>query len=48
MSGASTDVAYLTTALKMPRAREAAGSLAEAARTQGWDYLEFLARVLSE
>lgn len=48
MSGAATDVAYLTQALKMPRAREAAGSLAETARSQGWDYLEFLARVLSE
>lgn len=48
MSGASTDVAYLTRALKMPRAREVAPSLAETARTEGWDYLEFLAKVLSE
>lgn len=48
MSGAATDVAYLTTALKMPRARQAAPLLAETARTGGWDYLEFLAKVLSE
>jgi DNA replication protein DnaC len=48
MSGASTDVAYLTRALKMPRALEVAAPLAEAARTEGWDYLEFLARVLSD
>jgi DNA replication protein DnaC len=48
MSGASTDVAYLARALKMPRALEVAAPLAEAARTEGWDYLEFLARVLSD
>ncbi len=48
MSGASTDVAYLTRALKMPRAKEVAASLAEAAGAEGWDYLEFLAKVLSE
>ena len=48
MSGASTDVAYLTRALKMPRAREVASSLADTAREEGWDYLEFLGRVLSE
>jgi DNA replication protein DnaC len=48
MSGASTDVAYLTRALKMPRAREVASSLAETARDESWDYLEFLAKLLSE
>ena len=48
MSGASTDVAYLTRALKMPRAREVAPLLADTARTEGWDYTEFLAKVLSE
>ncbi|MEE9298697.1 MAG: IS21-like element helper ATPase IstB [Acidimicrobiia bacterium] len=48
MSGASSDVAYLTRALKMPRAREAAASLAETARAEAWDYLEFLAKVLFE
>lgn len=48
MSGVSTDVAYLTGALKMPRAREVAASLAETARVEGWDYTEFLAKVLTE
>ncbi len=48
MSGAATDVAYLTRALKMPRAREVALSLADTARDEHWDYLEFLARLLSE
>ncbi len=48
MSGATTDVAYLTRALKMPRTREVALSLADTARSEGWDYLEFLAKVLSE
>ena len=48
MTGASTDVAYLTRALKMPRAREVASSLAATARDESWDYLEFLAKLLSE
>ena len=48
MTGASTDVAYLTRALKMPRAREVASSLADTARDESWDYLEFLAKLLSE
>ena len=48
MSGASTEVAYLTRALKMPRARELAPIFAERARSQGWDYEEFLAKVLAE
>ncbi len=48
MSGVITDVAYLTRALKMPRARQVAASLAETARAEGWDYTEFLAKVLTE
>jgi DNA replication protein DnaC len=48
MSGAATEVAFLTRALKMPRAREVAASLADQARDQGWDYQEFLAKVLAE
>jgi DNA replication protein DnaC len=48
VSGEATEVAYLTRALKMPRARELAPGLAETARAEGWDYLEFLAKVLSE
>jgi len=48
MSGVATEVAYLTGALKMPRARDVAGVLASQARAEGWDYQEFLARVLAE
>lgn len=48
MSGAATEVAFLTRALKMPRAREVASSLADQAREHGWDYQEFLAKVLAE
>jgi DNA replication protein DnaC len=48
VSGAATDVAFLTRALKMPRAREVASSLADQARDEGWDYQEFLAKVLAE
>ena len=48
MSGDATDVAYLTRALKMPRARDLAPSLAATARAEGWDHLEFLAKVLAE
>jgi len=48
MSGTATEVAYLTRALKMPRIRELASPLADTARTEGWDYLEFLAKVLAE
>lgn len=48
MSGDATEVAYLTRALKMPRARELAPSLADTARAEGWDYLEFLGKLLAE
>jgi DNA replication protein DnaC len=48
MSGSATDVAYLTRALKMPRIRQLASSMADTARNEGWDYLEFLAKVLAE
>lgn len=44
----ATDVAYLTRALKMPRARQVAQSLADTAAIEGWDYTEFLAKVLAE
>ena len=47
-ASAVTEVAYLTRALKMPRARQTAEPLAEAARNEGWDYLEYLARVLGD
>jgi len=45
---ATADVAYLTRALKMPRARQVADSIADQARSEGWDYPEYLAKVLSE
>ena len=48
MTSSTTDVAYLTRALKMPRIRELASLLADTARDEGWDYLEFLAKVLTE
>ena len=48
MSPVTADVAYLTRALKMPRARQVAASLADTARDEGWDYTEFLAKVLAE
>lgn len=48
MSSASTDVAYLARALKMPRVRELADPMADTARDESWDYLEFLAKVLAE
>ena len=48
MTGITADVAYLTRALKMPRARQVALSLADTARDEGWDYTEFLAKVLAE
>ena len=48
MSGAATDVAFLTRALKMPRTQAVAASFAESARQEGWDYLEFLSRILAE
>jgi len=44
----SSDVAYLSRALKAPRVREVASRLAERAREEGWDYEAYLAAVLAE
>ena len=44
----SSDVVYLSRALKAPRVREVASRLAERAREEGWDYEAYLAAVLSE
>jgi hypothetical protein len=44
----SSDVAYLSRALKAPRVREVAPRLAERAREEGWDYESYLAAVLYE
>jgi DNA replication protein DnaC len=41
-----TEIAYLTRALKAPTLREAAGRLAERARTEGWTHQEFLVACL--
>jgi DNA replication protein DnaC len=48
MSGAGSEVAYLSRALKAPRIRETAASLAQRAREESWDYETYLAAVLSE
>ena len=48
MTRTFTDLSYLTRALKMPRARDVAATLAETARSEGWDPLEFLVKVLAE
>ena len=48
MSSATSEVAFLSRALKAPRIRQTAGSLAERAREEGWDYEAYLAAVLSE
>ena len=45
---AASEVAYLSRALKAPRIRQTASSLAEQARAEGWDYEAYLAAVLSE
>jgi DNA replication protein DnaC len=48
MSGISSDIAFLSRALKAPRIREVAPSLATRAREESWDYEVYLAAVLSE
>jgi DNA replication protein DnaC len=40
------ELAFLTRALKAPTLRDAAGRLAERARTEGWSHEEFLAACL--
>jgi DNA replication protein DnaC len=42
----AAELVYLTRALKAPSLREAAGRLAERARTEGWSHEEFLAACL--
>ena len=41
-----SDIAFLARALKAPRIREAAASLADRAREEGWDHETYLAAVL--
>ena len=48
MGGLSTEVAFLSRALKMPRIRQVAPDMAKTARAEGWDPLELLVKVLAE
>lgn len=48
MSGSTSDVAYLARVLKAPRVAALAATLAEQARTEGWDYEHYLVQVLGE
>jgi len=47
MSTPTSDIAYLSRALKAPRIRESAARLAEQARDAGWSHEEYLAAVLA-
>ena len=44
----SSEVAFLSRALKAPRIAALAATLAERARAEGWDYQHYLAQVLAE
>jgi DNA replication protein DnaC len=44
----SSEVAFLSRALKAPRIAAPAATLAERARAEGWDYQQYLAQVLAE
>ncbi|MCA1842798.1 MAG: ATP-binding protein, partial [Actinobacteria bacterium] len=46
--GTHSDVAFLSRALKAPRIAALAAPLADRARSEGWDYEQYLAQVLSE
>ena len=48
MATPASEVAHLARALKAPRIRAAAATLAGRARDEGWDYEAYLARVLEE
>jgi DNA replication protein DnaC len=48
MSSATSEVAFLSRALKAPRIRQTAESLAARAKEESWDYQAYLAAVLSE
>jgi DNA replication protein DnaC len=48
VTAAGSDVAFLSRALKAPRIRAVASTLAERAREESWDYEAYLAAVLSE
>jgi DNA replication protein DnaC len=46
--GSSSEIAFFSRALKAPRIAALAASLAERARSEGWDHETYLAQVLSE
>jgi DNA replication protein DnaC len=46
--GTDSEVAFYSRALKAPRIAATASSLAERARSEGWDYETYLAQVLGE
>lgn len=48
MSSAASEVAFLSRALKAPRIRQTAASLAQRAKEESWDYEAYLAAVLAE
>lgn len=48
MTTAASEVAFLSRALKAPRIRETAASLAARAKEEAWDYEAYLAAVLAE
>jgi DNA replication protein DnaC len=48
MSSAASEVAFLSRALKAPRIRQTAESLAQRAKEESWDYEAYLAAVLAE
>jgi DNA replication protein DnaC len=48
VTSAASEVAYLSRALKAPRIRETAASLAARAREESWGYEAYLAAVLAE
>ncbi|MCI0582137.1 MAG: ATP-binding protein [Chloroflexi bacterium] len=48
MSATTSELAFLSAALKAPRIKTVSGRLAERARSEGWDYEAYLAAVLTE
>jgi DNA replication protein DnaC len=47
-SSTISEITHLARAMKAPRIRDAAGGLADKARTEGWTHEQYLARVLEE
>lgn len=43
--GTTSEVAFLSRALKAPRIAASASSLADRARSEGWDYEKYLAEI---